>query len=276
MNMRFRHVLLSLSAVFFACLGTVSASPVTYGNDVFSCTFYGAGDTQTTFSSMTGTTDWGTSQIDSVMRAMNTIAGLFSNEAGRKVNVNFIYVDLTIGTGASALPIQSVSSSKPYPPLTKTEWTADDLGGRGVASGSNAYVNNLEDVWKYGHNLQSYGADVVVTISTNLHQNGFLYYGESISGIAGNQLDMETIILHEMGHPLGFYAPGRDGSKTALEVLTEKKAYSGSLGEPFFDGDTTLAYLQEQGLDVLERVGRYGGAGRPIDEGRPYFPVCRV
>ncbi len=257
MNMKFRHALLSLSAMFFACQMTVSASPETYENDVFSCTFYGAGDTQTTFQSHTGTTDWAANQINSVMRAMDTIAGLFSNEAGRKVNVNFIYVDLQIGTGASALPIQSVASSSPYPPLTKKEWTADDLGGRGIASGSGAYVNNLEDVWKYGHNLSSYGADVVVTISTNLHQNGMLYYGESASGISGLQLDMETIILHEMGHPLGFYAPGRDGSKTALEVLTEKKSVPGGLGEPFFDGDTTLAYLQEQGSNVLESYYPY-------------------
>ncbi len=229
----------------------VAAAPVVRDNGAFSCTFYNDGEKES-WTGTPGNVDWSDAQISSVMRAMDTIAGLFSNEASRKVNVSFVYVNQTIGTAASAVPLMSTESSPPYAPKTKSVWTADDLGGRGVASGSAASVNNLEDVWKYGHYLPSNSTDVVVTISSALHLNNSLYYGVSASGIQGFQFDMETVILHEMAHPLGFYAPGRSDSKTALEVLTSVKSYAGSIDPKFFDGATTVAYLQEHGMGILD------------------------
>lgn len=249
--MKLRSLFAVASLALLVQVSTVNAAPVVRENGAFSCTFYNNGE-QESWTGTPGNVDWSDAQIASVMRAMDTIAGLFSNETSRKVNVSFLYVNQTIGTAASAMPFMSTESSPPYAPKTKSVWTADDLGGRGVASGSEASVNNLEDVWKYGHYLPSNYADVVVTISSALHLNNSLYYGADTWGIQGSQFDMETVILHEMAHPLGFYAPGKSGSKTAQEVLTSVKSYSGSIDPKFFDGATTVAYLQEQGMGVLD------------------------
>lgn len=243
--MGFRRSCICSLGLICALVSASVHAETTGTNSVFSYRFYDKGD-HAPFSG-TGELDWSEDAKTAVARAMDTIAGMFSNDPSRKVNIDFLFVDLAPGISASTTPWTSSS-----PEATKSVWTAEDLNGRGVASNTGASVNNLEHVWKYGLGLRDdYGyADVTIHLSMGFYHMGLLYDGASPNGIGSNQLDLETLVLHEMGHALGFQAPGLDDRKTAFEVLTTDQGNNG-FHDPFFDGQGTVAYLEAQGDKVL-------------------------
>jgi hypothetical protein len=85
-------------------------------------------------------------------------------------------------------------------------------------------------IYKKKNNTDSFGADIRITI--NGANESELYYG--IDGnCPNNRYDLATIILHEVGHGLGFVSGGREDTSDATQAL----------GELGFGSSDQMAYL---------------------------------
>lgn len=172
----------------------------------------------------------------SVMRAMNTLESTFSNKSSRTINIHCVFsVQPSMNIGASAEPTRSIN--------TKSSYTAADFDGR--FTGQQAYVNNLEHLWKYGLNLintSPYTTDVTIYYYSPNESFGGFYVKESTADYRWGLLDVETVTLHEMGHAMGFNT-GQGNAKSAMDLLVTSSPSSlpGGGMEYYFTGASATA-----------------------------------
>ncbi|MEG0024558.1 MAG: PEP-CTERM sorting domain-containing protein [Akkermansia sp.] len=190
------------------------------------------------------------SQKSAITRAMQTIEDTFANVPGRAVRVAFAFTNLQSGTLASTNISDRLADN------TKT-WTKDDLQGHAV--GEKASINDVENVWKYKKAGTSDPdaielADVVIQLNTNT-ESSILYDGENPLGIGSSQIDFETLILHEMGHALGFNN-GKTGVFSAMDALTVT-GQGKDKSDIAFQGESTLNYVKEADDSLLQFPGDY-------------------
>lgn len=184
-----------------------------------------------------------------VMRGMDTIERTFANKPSRQIHIGF---------KLAVLPNSELGgSSRGYvsPYNQKTTWNSGDLGSNQISSDKGAYVNNIENYWKYGRKAEYEGDtpryyvdDATISFYGQDSSLAGFYYGEDTDGYTAGLVDVESVTVHEMGHVLGFYASNKDGANTALEMLTELKDM-GPLGQRYyFMGNATLAANGGQGI----------------------------
>lgn len=194
-----------------------------------------------------GTLDWTSEQKAAVVSALNTIENTFANVPGRSVRIAFAFTELRVGTLASTALDNRIKGGK-------DTWEQGDLGGN--VSGQKAFIADLDKVWKYGMSDDNplLLADIVIQIDarTMINDPGYFYYGDSLSGITRNQMDFETLIIHEMGHALGFYNGWGEAGVSAFDALTV--AVPGPVGknELYFQGEQTIDYMKSIGNDLFD------------------------
>ncbi len=128
-------------------------------------------------------------QIACVERALNTWMDVLGiQEPTRDIRVAFFWKDAP-GVLASA----------------GSYWGNTEKKGSGVGSFSQ-YATAAEALWRDGYvdplSASADRYDMSITLSLSMFNS--LYFGEDPSGILPSQYDMESFVLHEIGHCLGF------------------------------------------------------------------------
>lgn len=150
---------------------------------VFSCNFLNDGDT---YSNYTSSADWSTEQMEAAARALTTWSNLIGNEPGRSLTVALVWNSSLSGTSALA------NASSPYSYYVAQQRVP-----------SLQQVNNrVESVWRNGSSAEATGYDIVI----NCNPSSSFYYGADATGISWSQWDFESVLLHEIGHTMGFYS----------------------------------------------------------------------
>ncbi|MEG1071905.1 MAG: leishmanolysin-related zinc metalloendopeptidase, partial [Akkermansia sp.] len=180
----------------------------------------------------TGELNWINSQKEAIGRAMQTLENTFANVPGRSIRIAF-----TINSPTNQTVLASTNIANRFMDDKKT-WTKSDL--QGLGNGKKASINDVENVWKYGKEGIFAGADIeLADVVIQLHKGkieakDYIYDGIDPLPIKSDykQIDLETLILHEMGHAIGFNNGMSEktiqdviipASYSALDVLTTEK-----------------------------------------------------
>ena len=161
---------------------TVAAETVTYGN--FEVTFYGNGEVFSSayYDSTSSVKDWTNEMKDSVGRALNYWSDVITTDSAEKVKVAFVWEDLGSGTLGGATDV----------------WYWDPFTGR-TLSGAEATLRDSGNKSSF-HNISSGETTAFVSLASNAN----FYYGESTTAIKSNQYDFQSVLVHEIGHIMGF------------------------------------------------------------------------
>ena len=155
---------------------------VTYGN--FEVSFYGNGDVFSSnyWGSNSSSQDWTQEVKDCVGRALNYWSDVIVTDSTEKVKVAFVWQELVSGALGGASPLYYWN---PYSGVCYSNGEA--------ALREHAYSGAY-------YNLANKETTSLVRISTNAN----FYYGESETGITHAQYDLQSVLVHEIGHIMGF------------------------------------------------------------------------
>ncbi len=177
-----------LLAVVLSSPALAKETVVNFGS--FTCYFQNKGDTSLSAidpSNSASTYDWTSEQIASVGRCLQTWDNLILNEPGRT---------LTIGVAwSSSMPENALAGS-----ASNYECELLTKGNTNITW----VLTPAEQVWNYGETKTNDDYDIYIVWNDEFY-NSF-YYGADPNQISYNQFDFESIMLHEVGHGLGFYS----------------------------------------------------------------------
>lgn len=161
---------------------TVAAETAIYGN--FEVTFYGSGEVFSSayYDSTYSVKDWTNEMKDSVGRALNYWSDVITTDSAEKVKVAFVWEDLGSGTLGGATDV----------------WYWDPFTGI-TLSGAEATLRSRGNKSSF-HNISSGETTAFVSLASNAN----FYYGESATEIKSNQYDFQSVLVHEIGHIMGF------------------------------------------------------------------------
>lgn len=189
-------MLLCAGAGLLALPAFAAVETVTYGN--FEVSFYGNGDvfSSSYWGNNQSSQDWTQEVRDCVGRALNYWSDVIVTDSTEKVKVAFVWQDLVSGALGGANPLHYWN---PY-------------SGICYSNGETALREHAYSGAYY--NLAGNETTSLVRISTNMD----FYYGESETGIQHEQYDLQSVLVHEIGHLMGFdsFCYGR----SAWEYLT--------------------------------------------------------
>ncbi len=177
---------------------------INIGN-TFECHFNGTSDYNDF--AFTSSANWTSEQINCATRALTYWDNAINNEPGRAISVGFFWAN-SGGLAAS-----------------ESRWNTDIYGNYLTNSKGNI-TTVTESIWRDGATSvidDDWMYDIYVFCSyTNM--NSF-YYGEAPMSSSGNtwKYDFETILIHEMGHAVGFASANSSdatkGNQSAFDAL---------------------------------------------------------
>ena len=172
-------MLLCAGAGLLALPAFAAVETVTYGN--FEVSFYGNGDvfSSSYYKNPTGTSDWTQDAKDSVGRALNYWSDVITTESTEKVKISFVWQDLASGALGGASPLYY------WNPRTGV---CLSNGEKALRGGTGNYYNLSGET----------------TALVQLSTSASFYYGASETGIKNNQYDLQSVLVHEIGHMMGF------------------------------------------------------------------------
>ena len=167
----------------------VSAEIETRTVGYFDCTFLGNGDVLSSRPNSSSQRDWTAMQIACVERALGTWMDVLGiQDPTRNIRVALFWKDAP-GVLASA----------------GSYWGNTVKKGTGTNAFSQ-YSTAAEALWRDGYvdplSASADRYDISITLSLSMFNS--LYFGEDPGGILSWQYDMESFVLHEVGHCLGF------------------------------------------------------------------------
>ncbi|MHC4561665.1 MAG: PEP-CTERM sorting domain-containing protein [Planctomycetota bacterium] len=175
-------------AIVLACATSLQAATVVEDIGPFRVSFYGSGDGGSD-SGVVGEQDWTVQQRSDVMSAVGAWTEHIDNAAARQIEMHLF-------------------------------WTEMDVYGTNVLGGSSsARMYDGTTIWNVGEYV--WKEEAIFTPSTNY--DTYIQYDITAAGLsggwnfgdgdpAGNTIDFQSVITHEIGHSLGFsssYDPQR-------------------------------------------------------------------
>ena len=176
-------MLLCAGAGLLALPAFAAVETVTYGN--FEVSFYGNGDVFSSnyWGNNQSSQDWTQEVKDCVGRALNYWSDVIVTDSTEKVKVAFVWQDLTSSGALGAA--SSVSYLDTGSGITYTN--AEKVLRVREATGSFMSLHNGE-------------TSALVTLASNID----FYYAESTNGMKFEQYDLQSVLVHEIGHVMGF------------------------------------------------------------------------
>jgi autotransporter-associated beta strand protein len=145
----------------------------THSYGPFDVSFYNTGDTYTQYSTTyTGAANWTTAQMDDVGAMIQIWDSGITNTTSRQIKMNLMWSDAIGGAGG----------------INLSEATGD---------GTNAYTYP-EKLWRQGTNAPHSGPDAFIVFNSTVTWN------TGPSAPTWNTLDFRSVLVHEIGHSLGF------------------------------------------------------------------------
>ncbi len=220
--MRFSLLTSLTAAVFTIAMNCTPAQAETVVNvgtvyefgSTFECHFYGSGESDMSYYvGSASTKDWTTEQINATVRALQTWDDIITTAPGRTLKVGVSWISMGSGTLAFA------GSSYSY----------------SYVNGIQQITTQAEDVWRNqvstpagGYDMDDYDIFIFCNDSANF------YYSETPMTGWSAQYDYQSVILHEIGHGLGF-----------LSMVSSTGAFE---TDSWDDGTTTTLYTTYDAL----------------------------
>ncbi len=139
----------------------------------------------------------------------------------------------------------------------------------GVVGGRSLYESAIAHQLRTGHNNNGSLTDLNITI--NAYNLDEMYIDpnpyDGSAGLPGNRYDFLSVMIHEIGHGLGFYAYRSD---TTGAYYSYKSVYDDYIqfisGQPYFVGENVSRYYGSLPLtrNNLSHVGNDSGAGEDL------------
>jgi autotransporter-associated beta strand protein len=227
----FLRLLFYAAGIFFTL--ALRASAVTIRSvGAYDIYFYNSGESD---ESGTGSQVWTSQQIEDIIASITVWSSRITNTTGRQVVIHLFWNNL----GSSILG----STSN----LTTSE-------------GGTTY-SNTELVWREGENLSSSSSyDARISLSTGVTWN------TGTETPASSEIDLRSVITHELGHTLGFFSTynyGTDRFSSSGLSTWDKLLVDGSGNKPLAGGTGTPGNFNQLDNPVYftgsNAVAYYGG-----------------